>query len=128
MKPLSLSDKKSILAGATTRKKSATTTVKKVPTEPNPWTKWNNAGFNLALVGTAIVPGIVELFDNIYQLCKLGVSGPKKGGYYSGAPKGSYMDQKRDYFAYASEAYRPTIRFGRNLYSSSISFGMPWFV
>lgn len=132
MQKLSILEKKEVLAGFATNGKLAVIqpkTIKRVPSQLDSKFYW--LVNNVALISLATVPWLINFGEGIYTLVT------KKSSNYPYYPEGvgrsygggggfNYLDGRRSFYAYASEAFRPTMRFSPMPYSNGITFGMPW--
>ncbi|AFN65015.1 hypothetical protein WEN_01080 [Mycoplasma wenyonii str. Massachusetts] len=120
MEKLSLAEKQEILAGFAKKGVSKTTSNK---------FKWNTS--NLSLVALSSIPSIWMIIEGIISLSTKrptnNFSFPYRGGY-SSYGSNNYQSNKRDFFAYASEAYRPSLKLTPYPSRNSINFGLPWLV
>ncbi|AGX88884.1 hypothetical protein [Mycoplasma parvum] len=133
MKKLSESEKKQIVGGAGRRRISPFSSAKsKINT-------YNTKLHNISLLSLSAIPGIISLGEEIYSLFanrKNYSVGKISSRFFN--PSGisnsqdnyinSNSNSRRDFYAYASEAFRPMIRFSPYYYKSGISFGIPWMV
>ncbi|RAO95348.1 hypothetical protein DNK47_00670 [Mycoplasma wenyonii] len=130
MQKLSTLEKKEILAGFAKSTKTQVVKPKavsqRVPSQLDSKLYWLIN--NVALIALTTVPWLITFGEGIYSLV---AKKPNSYSNYSGEGR-SYgggfgsMDARRSYYAYASEAFRPTMRFSPMPYSNGITFGMPW--
>ncbi|ADX98306.1 hypothetical protein [Mycoplasma suis] len=133
MRKISESEKKLIVGGAGRRRYSPLSSKPK-----SGIVNCNTRFHNISLLALSSIPGLITLGEEIYSFF-FGDKGnakqvsshfsPVGSGYYGNySGGGSNASNRRDFFSYASEALRPTIRFSPYYYKSGISFGVPWAV
>ncbi|CCE67009.1 hypothetical protein [Candidatus Mycoplasma haematominutum] len=130
MRKLTLSEKHEYLGGASTSRRgcyaSSSPSSKKLAC-------YNSKIHNMSLLTLATIPGLIALGEELYNLVfnrkNAAIQASYEGGivggrnYYSSL---SGLDHRRDFYAYASEAFRPSIRFSPYYYKSGITFALPW--
>ncbi len=131
MQKLSALEKKEILAGFAKK----VTTPKVIEKEPSPLdSKYRWFVNNVSLLALSSIPGLITFGEELYSLFAKKSnhnfysypSGGRSYGTYGGGFNS--LDNRRNFYAYASEAYRPTMRFTSMPFKNGINFGMPWLV
>lgn len=129
MQKLSTLEKREVVAGFS-RSSTRSSTYKKGTATTKGKFKWNT--HNASLLVLSSIPGLITLGEGIWSLFS-----KKQENSYSDSRRwykrksygfDSYADNKRDFFAYASEAIRPVIRFAPYPSKTGVTFAMPWFL